>query len=113
MAVAIYPDIPQCEGTARNEVTKILSDVSENGVIRGRCMHDTPTYELTMVHTAISRDLYNMFDQWWKDNLGNEIQVTWVVDGLTYKGVPEGSPSISYTDSLFDISLGLLVKESV
>lgn len=113
MALVPYPDIPQCEGSTRNEVTNVLTDVSDNGVIRGRTMDDTSTYELSLVHIGLTHDTFAMLDAWWQTNKRNRISVTWVPDGVGYDGVPKKSPAVRYVNGGFDVTMILLVKQSV
>ena len=62
MAIPYIADIKQCEPTSREEVTRILTDVSENGVIRGRVMHDEPTYKLQLTHAHLTMDDFQRWE---------------------------------------------------
>lgn len=114
MAIVQYPDwLRQCEPTSRNEVTRVLSEVSENGVVRGRVMHTHSTYELQLSHMAITRDEFEQWEQWWETNYNNVVVVTWVPDGVDYEGVFRESPRVAYAPfQRFDLEVTLLVKKA-
>ena len=112
MAIVNYIDLPQCEPTSRSEITKVLSEVSENGVIRGRVMHQEPTYELSLSHLSLDQDRFALWEQFWADHYNDEIRVTWVADGVEYQGIFRESPSVSYAPHMrFDVGVVLLVKK--
>ena len=96
MAVVVYPSFRQCEGSDRTEVTAVYADTSASGVVRGRVMHDAPTYELTLVHDSMDRGDYDAWEAFWEANFPNQFDITWAADGLVYRGVPSGPPSVSY-----------------
>ena len=115
MAVVNYPAFKQCYPTSRNEVTKVLSEMSENGVIRGRVMFSTPTYELYITHDSLSLADNNAFDTWWKGHLNSEVLITWAADKKQYRGIIKQVRSINVNpglpDPTFTVSVNLLVKE--
>lgn len=107
-----YIELPQCEGSDREEITNVLTDVSDSGKIRGRIMYSSPTYRLTMVHSTLEPSTFKAFDDFWAANFNQEFEIVWVADGETYQGIPESSPSISISkDGYFDISTTFLVKK--
>jgi hypothetical protein len=111
MALVIYPDFPQCEGTVREEVTRILTETSENGLIRGRVMHRIPTYRLTITHRSITQDELHHWDSWWETNFNNEVEVVWVPDGQRYRGIFDGGANVDYEPYMrFTVRTSLLCK---
>ena len=113
MPVVNYPTwIQQCEPTSREEVTRVLSELSENGVVRGRVMHRRPTYQMTLSHMAMTKADFARWENWWGSNYNNEVIVTWVPDGVRYQGIFSDSPSVAYAPfQRFDVSVSLLVKK--
>lgn len=109
-----YPSLKQCEPTSRNEVTKILTDISENGVIRGRVMYDTPVYQLNLTHNDVDRSKFAEWENWLETTVGSEILVTWAADQQTYRGIFSEPPSVSYAPfQRFNITSSLLVKKVI
>lgn len=113
MALVQYPDwLPQCEPTTRTEVTKILSETSDNGVIRGRVMYASPTYQLLLSHNALSMTLFDQWEAWWEANLQNEVEVVWWVDNKTYRGIVYEPPEVEYQAyETVNLTVNLLVKK--
>ena len=108
-----YIDLPQCEPTNREEITTLLTDVSENGVIRARVMHDQPTYRLSLSHTALTMDKFAQWEAWWRSSFNKEVEVTWVVDGESYVGVFQQPPRIEYEPwQRVSVFVVLLVKHA-
>ena len=108
-----YFDVPQCQPTDREEITKVLTDVSENGVIRGRVMHLEPTYRLSLSHTALSMAQFEAWEAWWKTAFNREVKVTWVVDGKDYQGIFESPPRVAYESwQRVSVFVTLLVKHA-
>jgi hypothetical protein len=111
MPLVPYPDLPQCEGTVREEVTRILSEVSENGIIRGRVMHSTPTYRLTMTHRAITQEELHGWDNWWRANFNNEVEVIWLPDAQLYRGIFDSGANVEYEPHMrFTVQTSILCK---
>lgn len=115
MTLATYPaTIPQCFPTTRTEVTTVLAETSENGVIRGRCPYDSPTYELALSHNALTLAQWQSFDQWWEAHRNDEIEVTWVADGRAYRGIFQSPPNVEFAPDLpensWNVQVVLLVK---
>lgn len=104
-----YPSsLPQCEGTRREEITNRVIDRAESGVIKARVFYQQPAYELTLVHTSISRDQYNEFEQWYDDNFMKPVTVNFVPDGQFYYGVISTSPTVAYESyERFTITIGI------
>lgn len=113
MPTVNYPSwLPQCEPTSRNEVTRVLSEVSENGVVRARVMHRRPTYDLSLSHLALTAAQFTQWEAWWESHYSDEILVRWVPDGVTYQGVFQAPPEVTYAPyQRFDLSTSLLVKK--
>ena len=108
-----YLDIKQCQPTEREEVTRILTDVSENGVIRGRVMHDEPTYRLSLTHAHLTMDDFQRWETWWKSSFNKEVEVTWVVDNVLYRGIFSEPPDVQYESwRRVTVSVTLLVKRA-
>jgi hypothetical protein len=115
MQLTAYPDwLPQCEPTSRDEITTIFAETSDNGVIRGRVMYDTPTYRLTLSHTAIDMALFARWEDWWRQHNADLIQVKWMVDDVYYEGIFDTSPpTVDYTPyKRVTVTTNLLVKKS-
>ena len=114
MPTVQYPTwLPQCEPTQREEITRILSEVSESGVIRGRVMHDEPTYRLSLTHAHLSMNDFQRWETWWKNSFNKEIEVTWVVDNVLYRGLFTESPSVQYESwQRVTVAVTLLVKRA-
>lgn len=113
MAVVDYPELPQCDGSDRTETTTVLSDMSESGKIRGRVLYDNPTYELTLVHEAITIDQFDEFEAFWAANYNNEMRVTWAVDMVEYIGIPFQSPRVQhFSHCRVTVTMTLLVKKN-
>jgi hypothetical protein len=112
MAIVVYPAFRQCVGSDREEVTQILSDVSDSGVIRGRAMYSSQSYNLTLVHEALTRDDYEAWEAFWDANYFNQFDITWKVDDLVYRGIPNGAPSLAYLDGdRFTVTIVFIVKK--
>jgi len=112
MAVVIYPSFRQCEGSNRAEVTSVYADTSASGVVRGRVMYDTSTYELTLVHDSLSGDDFDAWEAFWEGNFANQFDVTWAADGQVYRGVPSGPPSVVYINGgRWTVTLVFTVKK--
>lgn len=106
-----YPSLKQCEGSNRQEVTEILSDVSDSGVVRGRAMHSAPTYRLTLRHELLSRAEFDSWEAFWNANFDQDMRVTWAVDGEDYEGVPGDPPTVEYIfGGWFTVTTNLLCK---
>ena len=115
MAITNYPTwLPQCEPTSRNEITNVLSEVTEDGVVRGRVMHRRPTYQLQLSHSALSKADFARWESWWANHYNDEIIVTWIPDGVRYQGIFSNSPAVGYAPfQRFDVGVGLLVKKVI
>jgi hypothetical protein len=114
MAIDQYPtpDIwKQCLPTTREEVTRIITDMSQNGVIRGRVFYDSPRYRLTITHLFKDATAFeNSWEQWITD--GTTIQLQWAVDGVWYEGLPAGPPIMEYVNQFnIRVSFTLLCKQ--
>ena len=108
-----YLQIHQCEPTEREEITHILTDISENGVIRGRVMHKEPTYRLKLSHTALTMTEFQNWETWWKAVFNHEVKVTWVVDKKPYQGIFESPPRVVYEPwERVSVFVTLLVKHA-
>jgi len=108
-----YLTIHQCEPTEREEVTRILTDVSENGVIRGRVMHKEPTYRLSLSHTALTLTEFQTWETWWKTAFNREVKVTWAVDKKVYQGIFETPPRVEHESwQRVSVFVTLLVKHA-
>ena len=114
MPLTTYPDwLPQCEPTLREEVTTILSEVSESGVIRGRAMHDRPTYQLQLSHTELDRAKFLQWESWWAAHDRDEILALWQVDKQQYRGIFSTPPTVEYAPfQRFTVGVTLLVKKA-
>jgi hypothetical protein len=114
MATVPYPDIPQCEGSSRNEVTVIYSDFSESGNVHARVFHITPTYDLLLVHNDLTRSQFSDLEDWWANYRGAFTSVTWVADNLTYEGFILQPPEVEYVDyQRFNVRVTLRCKKRI
>jgi hypothetical protein len=98
--IAYYPspaEWKQCLPTTREEVTRIISDMSQNGVIRGRVFYDSPRYKLTVTHhldNVQAADFEQRWDNWIVTGL--TLNLLWAVDGKVYEGIPANAPTMEY-----------------
>lgn len=116
MPHTIYPTfLKQCAPTSRNNVTQVLSEVSQNGVIRGRVMHTEPTYSVTLTHSGMNDKDVNMWDAWWKVHKGDTIEFTWVPDNGSYVGIFQDPPALEFDAQgsyrNFTLTVNLLCKK--
>ena len=113
MPLIAYPTwLPQCEPTQREEVTTVLSEVSESGVIRGRVMHRHPTYQLTLSHNEITKTDFLRWETWWDQHDSDEVVVTWAADQQSYRGIFSVPPTVEYAPfQRFTVGVTLLVKK--
>jgi hypothetical protein len=115
MAVEQYPppDVwKQCLPTTREEVTRLVTDMSQNGVIRGRVFYDSPRYRLTVTHIFTDATAFENAWEGWVAN-GTTLQLLWAVDGQTYEGLPAGPPIMEYLSTFprIRVTFTLLCKQ--
>lgn len=101
----------QCMPTTREEVTNIVTDMSQNGVIRGRVFYKNPVYRLTVSHLFNDgTDFESTWEGWVAESAA--IRLRWAVDNGVYEGLPANPPVMEYRGPFqIFVSFTLLCKK--